>query len=120
MPASESSLGQRLRAWFQVKGLHPHVVGEFDDAALAHEFGRRGAGFFAAPTLLAFELESQLRVEPVGIAVGVEEEFFAISVERRITHPCVATVTRVARGALTQKSRPGAKKRRSGGRRRAS
>ena len=33
-----------------------------------------------------------------GRAPELEEEFFAISVERRITHPCVAAITRAARG----------------------
>jgi LysR family transcriptional activator of nhaA len=30
----------------------------------------------------------------------VVEEFFAISVERRITHPCVTAITESARNAL--------------------
>jgi LysR family transcriptional regulator, transcriptional activator of nhaA len=28
------------------------------------------------------------------------EDFFAVSVERRITHPCVAAITQAARGGF--------------------
>ena len=49
MPAEDSAVGQRLRAWLQAGSLHPQVVGEFDDSARAKEFGRHGAGLFAGP-----------------------------------------------------------------------
>jgi LysR family transcriptional regulator, transcriptional activator of nhaA len=104
MPGQDSALGQRLRAWFELRAVRPRIVGEFDDSALAQEFGRRGAGFFAGPAVLARELQAQVGVEQVGAADGVEADFFAISVERRIKHPCVAAITRAARGALLQRA----------------
>lgn len=115
MPGQDSALGQRLRAWFRLHGLRPRIVGEFDDSALAQEFGRRGAGFFPGPSVLAREIEAQFRVKAIGVAAGAEVDFFAISVERRITHPCVAAITDAARNALFQPARS-----RKGGKRRAS
>jgi len=100
MPAQDSATGQKLQSWFQARALHPHIVGEFDDSALAKEFGRRGAGLFVAPTVLADEIERQFGVVAIGPADGVTVEYFAISVERRITHPCVVAITRSARQAL--------------------
>lgn len=100
MPGEDSAVGQRLRAWFESKVLVPRVVGEFDDSALIQEFGRRGAGFFAGPRVLADEICAQCAVEVVGHADGVDEEFFAISVERRITHPCVVAIAQAARRGL--------------------
>lgn len=102
MPGEDSAVGQRLRAWFQSQEVRPRVVGEFDDSALIQEFGRRSAGFFAAPGVLTAEIETQFGVQSVGVAYGVEEEFFAISVERRITHPCVVAITQAARNELFQ------------------
>jgi LysR family transcriptional activator of nhaA len=102
MPGEDSAVGQRLRAWFQSQGVRPRVVGEFDDSALIQEFGRRSAGFFVAPDVLAREIEAQFGVRSVGVAEGVEEDFFAISVERRITHPCVVAITQAARKELFQ------------------
>lgn len=100
MPGEDSAVGQRLRAWFQERSLHPRVVGEFDDSALAKEFGRRGAGVFVGPAVLSREIEKQFNVKALGVAAEVPDEFFAISVERRITHPCVAAITQSARNAL--------------------
>ncbi len=100
MPGEDSALGRRLQAWFQTHSLHPRVVGEFDDSALAKEFGRRGAGIFVGPTVLAQEIEKQYSVKTLGVATGVVNEFFAISVERRITHPCVVAITESARSHL--------------------
>ena len=100
MPAEDSMLGRRLRAWFQARSLHPRVVGEFDDSALAKEFGRHGAGIFVGPTVLAAEIQKRFNVKSFGVATGVVNEFFAISVERRITHPCVLSITEAAKNKL--------------------
>ena len=100
LPSEDSALGQRLRAWFQARSLHPRVVGEFDDSALAKEFGRRGAGIFVGPSVLSNEIEKQLNVKTLGVAADVIDEFFAISVERRVTHPCVVAITQSARNEL--------------------
>jgi len=100
VPGADSAVGQRLRAWFQARSLHPHVVGEFDDSALAKEFGRRGAGIFVGPSVLSPEIEKQFNVRTLGVAAEVVDEFFAISVERRVTHPCVVAITQSARNEL--------------------
>jgi LysR family transcriptional activator of nhaA len=100
MPAEESAVGQRLRAWLQARSLHPRVVGECDDSALAKEFGRRGLGIFVGPTVLEQDIEKQYGVRALGATAEVVEEFFAISVERRLTHPCVTAITEAARNEL--------------------
>ena len=100
LPGQDSAVGQRLRGWLQARSLHPRIVGEFDDSALAKEFGRRGAGIFIGPTVLAPEIEKQYGVKTLGTTTEVADEFFAISVERRITHPCLVAITQAARNEL--------------------
>jgi len=100
MPAMESAVGQRLRAWLQARSLHPRLVCECDDSALAKEFGRRGMGLFVGPTVLERDIEKQYSVRALGSTPEVVEEFFAISVERRITHPCVTAITEAARNVM--------------------
>ena len=100
VPADESAVGQRLNAWLQAQSLHPRVVGECDDSALAKEFGRRGMGIFVGPTVLERDIEKQYGVRVLGATTEVVAEYFAISVERRITHPCVTAITEAARNAL--------------------
>lgn len=100
MPAEESAVGQRLRVWLQARSLHPRPVAECDDSALAKEFGRRGMGIFIGPTVLERDIEKQYGVRAIGATTAVVEEFFAISVERYLTHPCVTAITDAARNAL--------------------
>lgn len=100
MPGEDSAVGQRLRTWFQEHELRPVIIAEFDDSALAQEFGRQGVGCYLGPAVLADEIQARLQVERIGTIDEVEEQFYAISVERRITHPCVLAITRAARAEL--------------------
>lgn len=106
MPGQDSAVGQRLRAWLQQRALQPDIVGEFDDSAMAHEFGRRGAGCFLGPEVLAAEIEQRLGVQRLGVLDGLEEQFFAISIERRISHPCVLAITHAAKNELFATATP--------------
>lgn len=95
-----SAMRQRLELWLVMHRLHPRAVGEFDDAALMKAFGREGRGVFMSPTVLEAETCEQYGVQVLGRTDELIEEFFAISVERRITHPCVVAITRAARDRL--------------------
>ena len=50
--------------------------------------------------MLAHEIEKQYGVKALGETGEVVDEYFAISVERRITHPCVLAITQSARTEL--------------------
>lgn len=96
----DSDVRRQLERWFEHEHLFPRVVGEFDDSALLNAFGREGFGIFAAPTVLEAEIIEQNGVEVLGRTQAVWQEFYAISIERRITHPCVLAICNAARGAL--------------------
>lgn len=95
-----SALRRRADAWLAAQQLRPQVVGEFDDAALMKAFGGEGRGVFMAPTVLEAETSAQYGVRVVGRSSELVEEFYAVSAERRITHPCVAAITQAARDRL--------------------
>jgi LysR family transcriptional activator of nhaA len=97
---SLSSVRQQLDHWFSRHHLQPRLVGEFDDTALMNAFGREGRGIFTSPTVLDDETTAQFGVEVIGRSTELVEEFFAISVERRITHPCVVAITKAAKAEL--------------------
>ena len=94
---ASSAMRQRLELWLARHGLRPRTIGEFDDAALMKAFGGEGRGVFMTPTVLEDETCAQYGVRVLGRAADLVEEFHAISVERRITHPCVAAITQAAR-----------------------
>ena len=97
MPGDMTVVRRRLMRWLDGLHIHPRIVGEFDDSALMKAFGRSGAGVFIAPTPIAAEVEKQFGVVSIGQTDEVREEFYAISVERKISHPAVAEITETAR-----------------------
>ena len=100
VPGGSSSVRPQFDAWLTRHQLHPRVVGEFSDSALMQAFGRHGDGVFLSPRVVEAETASQYGVQLVGHSEELVDEFYAISVERRITHPGVAAITQRARDAL--------------------
>jgi LysR family transcriptional activator of nhaA len=95
-----SAIRRRFELWSATHRIRPHIVGEFDDSALMTAFGREGRGVFMAPAVLERETCAQHGVQLLGRTDELVEEFYAISVERRITHPCVEAISSAARDRL--------------------
>jgi LysR family transcriptional activator of nhaA len=100
IPGATASVRPQFEAWLTRHQLQPRVVGEFDDGALMQAFGRQGRGVFVSPTVVEQETSAQHGVRVIGRSDELVEAFYAISVERRITHPAVAAITQAARGEL--------------------
>lgn len=97
LPPEGTALRHGLNQWFEVEGIRPRIVGEFDDSALLKSFGQRGHGFFAAPSTMAEEVERQFQVKRLGIAEGVRERIYALTLDRRLRHPAVVAISEAAR-----------------------
>lgn len=100
LPTSNASLRHSLDRWFDSVDVRPSVIAEIEDMALMKVFGQHGRGIFAAPIIVADEIRKTHSVNLVGRAEEVREEFYAITVERRITHPAVVAIAETARDGL--------------------
>jgi LysR family transcriptional activator of nhaA len=100
IPGAQASVRQQLEGWLTRHQIHPRIIGEFDDGALMSAFGREGRGAFMAPMVMEHDTVAQFGVEAIGRTDELVDEFYAVSVERRITHPCVVAITSAARGQL--------------------
>lgn len=100
LPREETAWRRGLLAWLDARGVKPWIRGEFDDTALMKAFGQAGQGFFFAPSVTAEEVCAQYGLKEIGKLAEVRQELYAISVERRITHPAVRAITEHARGEL--------------------
>jgi LysR family transcriptional activator of nhaA len=100
LPGEDSALRAPLLRWLERKNLHPRIVGEFDDSALKKAFGKAGAGVFPAAVATGEEVESQYGVIRLGETRDLRERFFAISVERKVTHPAVLAILQASNLAL--------------------
>lgn len=101
LPGEMTVVRNRVIEWLDGQHIYPKIVGEFDDSALMKAFGRTGIGVFIAPTPIAEEVKKQYGVVSIGETNKVREQFYAISVERKISHPAVAAITETAREWLS-------------------
>lgn len=100
LPGLDSALRGPLLRWLTDAGVHPQIAGEFEDGALMKAFGRAGAGVFPVPAAIAGEVCQQLDVVELGRTEALREQFYAITVERRVSHPATAAVIEAARDRL--------------------
>lgn len=101
LPTDDTAIRRALDQWFDRQNVRPVVVGEFEDYALMREFARAGHGFMPVPAVLREQFRGEYGFSFVGPAAGVDAQFFAISVERKIKHPAVAAIVEHARHIFT-------------------
>lgn len=100
LPPEGAALRRALDQWFELEGLHPRIIGEFDDSALLKSFGQKGLGFFAAPATLAMEVVRQYQVKRLGAAERVRERVYALTLDRRLRHPAVVAISESAKSRV--------------------
>lgn len=96
LPGEQAAVRAPLLRWLEANGLRPRIVGEFDDSALMRAFGEAGAGIFPGAVLASEQLCAQGNMRRLGDAAEVVETYYAISVERRLTHPAVRAISEAA------------------------
>lgn len=97
LPTPATVLRRALEQWFDALHIRPRVGGEFEDSALMKAFGEAGTAVFPAPTAIAHEVCRHYGVVAIGRTDEVRERYYALSAERRVTHPGVAALTTAAR-----------------------
>ncbi len=100
LPSDSTTLRRTVDRWAYESSFSLNVVGEFDDTALMKVFAEAGRGLVALPSAIAAELEQQHGLVQLGLIPGATEDFFAISVEKKISHPGVALISDYARRHL--------------------
>lgn len=100
LPLENSMLRRGLDHWLMTNNIHPRIVGEFQDSALAQTFGSSGAGLFFATTVVEEDVVGRYGVKLLGRITDLQERFYAVSVERRFDNPAVAAILESARQKL--------------------
>ena len=100
LPGEDSEMRKAINEWLDRQRLKVSVVGEFDDAALMAAFGREQVGVFPIPAALASEYTQGGTLVRVGIADTVRIKYYALTIKRRLTHPCVLAITSQGTTAL--------------------
>ncbi len=100
LPTDTATVRRSLDAWFEQEGIRPRIVAEFEDSALLKVFGEDGPGAFPAPVVVEDAVRRRHGVALVGHIPSVRERFWAITVDRRIRNPAVASICTTARTDL--------------------
>lgn len=101
LPGEDSAILTSIRPWLERKKIRARVVGEFDDMALMAAFGQAGVGVFLVPSIVEEEFVASGKLAVIGRTAEVKANYYAISVERRLTHPCVLAITQSAHRIAT-------------------
>lgn len=96
LPGEDVDIRNKLVRWLDTNSLRPRIVGEFDDSALMKAFGQASAGLFVAPTAIADQICEQYQVIKIGRIDSVVEHLYAITAERRLTHPAIVAISAAA------------------------
>lgn len=97
LPAAHATVRRALDQWFEASRVRPSLVAEFDDSALMYAFGQEGKGVFPSPSVFEADFRRAYRVDVVGHAKAVRQQFYAISADRRVQHPAVMAIIKAAR-----------------------
>lgn len=89
LPAEGTGLRRSLDRWFHDLGIRPQIVAEFEDAALMKVMAADGRGFIPVPSLVAEEAVDRFSLRIVGATEKCRDQFFAITADRRLSHPAV-------------------------------
>jgi len=100
LPLGNTALRRSLDQWFDEHAIRPRIKGEFADSALLKSFGAAGDGIFAVPSAVEDDVRRMYKVAVVGRDESIRERFFAISVEKRLIHPVVVSISQAARRTL--------------------
>ncbi|HAU4900216.1 LysR family transcriptional regulator [Aeromonas hydrophila] len=100
IPGEKSATHDSLLAWYRQQGIHPHLVGQFDDSTLMKSFGKAGMGIFPAPLAMADEIARLYGVERIATLTEVMLSYYLVSAGRHLSHPGVQAVMEGAKQRL--------------------
>lgn len=97
LPLPTNPLRRQLDEWFADNDVAPKIVAEFDDSALLKAFGGAAIGLFPAPDAISEEIQSMYEAKKIGSIPELSESYYAISSERKVTHPAVSIICEAAK-----------------------
>jgi LysR family transcriptional activator of nhaA len=97
LPTAATELRRALDRWFDQVPIMPRIIGEFDDCALMKEFGCGGNGFFPVPAAVLPDVTRQYNVEALGNITKQRVRYYAVTTERKLTHPAIVVIAQVAK-----------------------
>lgn len=100
LPGQGTTLRRSVEQWLYETGIHVRVIAEFDDTALMKVFAEAHIGLVPAPLAIKDDIRQQFDLHLIGVVPKATEQFYAITVERKLRHPAVVAISDAAREEL--------------------
>jgi len=100
LPTQNTLLRRSVEQWLEHQDFDPVVVAEIEDSALLKIMATEGLGIAPIAESVLTDVEQQYGLFEVGPLDGVSMQFYAISAERKVTHPAVRVIADEARRRL--------------------
>ena len=100
LPTENMGMRAVLETWFDTKGIHPRLLGEYEDSALMVFCATAGRGFTVVPTVVAREVLKHWGLRVIAKVDECGTEFYAITAERRVKNPAAMAITEHAYSSL--------------------
>jgi LysR family transcriptional regulator, transcriptional activator of nhaA len=100
LPTHRSPLRRSIEAWADQHGVSIDLRAEFDDLSLMKCVASSGAGWVPVPDVALRETREMHGFATVGKAAGCQAGYYAITVERKLTHPLIRLVMENARSRI--------------------
>jgi LysR family transcriptional activator of nhaA len=100
LPTENMGMRAVLETWFDTKGIHPRLLGEYEDSALMVFCATAGRGFTVVPTVVAREVLKHWGLRVIANVDECGTEFYAITAERRVKNPAAMAITEHAYSEL--------------------
>ncbi|MFO0817808.1 MAG: LysR family transcriptional regulator [Pirellulales bacterium] len=96
LPTDGSVLRRTVSQWFQELGIEPNIVAEIEDSAMLKTLAGRGLGIVPVAAAVRADAIEQHGLQVLGAIPQARLRFFAITIERKATHPAVRTLLEAA------------------------
>lgn len=93
LPMANTGLRRSLEKWFHSVGVRPRLAAECYDPAFVNVLAVQGLGFMAVPTVVANEIVTRFGLRIIGRTEECQQQFYAITPERKLTHPAITAIT---------------------------
>ena len=100
LPTQNTVLRRSVEMWLERQDFDAVVSAEIEDSALLKLLAAEGLGIAPVASIVLRDLQVRYGLYPIGSLDGATMQFYAISVERRVTHPAVKAISESARSQL--------------------
>jgi LysR family transcriptional activator of nhaA len=100
LPTEGTVLRRAVSQWLQSIDIEPNVAAEIEDSALMKVLAGRGLGVVPVASAVVEDAMKQYNLRVLGEIDKARLHFYAITAERKVTHPAILAITDAAARAL--------------------